>query len=75
MKEEGDHSVPAHNNVQDSIAKVEAQNASVDPQPAASCDDERNRETKGKYLKEIKELSSRKLKRPTSADIPLPQYT
>lgn len=39
--------MPAHNNVQDSIAKVEAQNASVDPQPAASYDDDGNRETKG----------------------------
>jgi len=75
LKGEGGDSEPAHDKMWDGRAKLEGRDASRDPQPAASCDDERNRETKGKYLKEIKELSSRKLKRPTSADIPLPQYT
>ena len=44
-----------------SIVKSEGKDSSRDPQPAASCDDERNRETKGKYLKEIKELSSKEV--------------
>ena len=50
----------------DGKTKLEGQDASWDTQPAVSYNDEGNSVTKGKYFKEIKKLSSRKLKRPTA---------
>lgn len=46
LKGEGDHGEPAHDQLQDSISKLERQNISGDPQPAASYDDDSNKETK-----------------------------
>lgn len=57
-------SKPAHDNVQDSIAKLEGHSASRGPQPATSYDNEDNRETK--YFKVIKGLSSKKIARPAT---------
>ena len=46
------------------LAKLDGQGASRGLQSAAFYDDEGNRETKGKYFKGIKELSSKKVTRP-----------
>lgn len=64
LKGEGGDSRPAHSKAQDGIPKLEEQGTSKDPQPAASYDDESSGETKGKYFKGIKELSSKKVTRP-----------
>jgi len=66
LKLEGADREPAYSSVRNGIAKLEEQDASGGPQPAASYDDEGNRETKSKYPKGIKELSLGKLKGPAA---------
>lgn len=66
---EGGDSEPAHNKARDGIDKLEGQGACRGPKPAAhlkSYDVESDRETEGKYIIEIKELSSKKMRRPAA---------
>lgn len=57
LKGEESDGKPAHNKVQESIAKLEGQGAGEGPQSAVSYHEDINRATKGKYFKGIKRLS------------------